>query len=616
MLRYYIKCITNGQFPIKMNDNSDSSAFRHTVGHALSTILPLGTQPVGLPATVAGEPIDTTQASWVIPPILPTDTFAAAGYLCKIGGVVPFFDPSPHGVDTRGGRFTITPETRETLTQEAKKWCDPEFDGEYPFPDAVLELWGVLIDNWDETVTPGRHATNGEGPPDWWSAAFKLVVLSDLACDGVFDGQFRKADSAKRTAMEAWLEVLYQANYRKSSEDDEPFRPPASIAMQADSTIACVMPKARAAAVGATLRNVTRNLCLLPGRGEVRCYWETPMDAVPNENAATLDILLIPEPAKLDATNFTASGASGITDEEAHRDKTDWETFEIDQTWIEGKEKRDEFVESCVKLLLSAKKQSRTVNGIVLPEYALDYEIFDELCERLKDNEPALEFVISGASANCYDEVGNHVLTRIWYQEEGHSLTQSRAKHHRWRMDRSQIENYALGATLNPKIKNWWEDTPLGRRELHFQRFRKASVLSVLICEELARSDPCHEILRAVAPNLIFALLLDGPQIKSRWPAQYAANLADDPGSAVLTFTSFGLIDRCNKQGHFDENRSIALWKDDSGKLVEIQMPKGDGMKGVLLSLWSEHVKDQTLMGHNRFVRAWRYSGHFPISTK
>src|SRR6056297_1951308 len=51
----------------------------------------------------------------------------------------------------------------------------------------------------------------------------------------------------------------------------------------------------------------------------------------------------------------------------------------------------------------------------------------------------------------------------------------------------------------------------------------------------------------------------DGPQLKSRRPAQYASNLADDPGSGVPTFTSFGLIDRSNKEGHFPESNAIAL---------------------------------------------------------
>ena len=48
-------------------------------------------------------------------------------------------------------------------------------------------------------------------------------------------------------------------------------------------------------------------------------------------------------------------------------------------------------------------------------------------------------------------------------------------------------------------------------------------------------------MLRAVGPNLIIALLADGPQIASRWPGRYAAAFADDPGSSVLTLTSAGM---------------------------------------------------------------------------
>jgi hypothetical protein len=109
-------------------------------------------------------------------------------------------------------------------------------------------------------------------------------------------------------------------------------------------------------------------------------------------------------------------------------------------------------------------------------------------------------------------------------------------------------------------------------------------------------------------------LLLDGPQIKERWPAQYASNLADDPGSSVLTFTSWGLIARSNAQGRYKENRSIALWKDDGGNFLSIQMPTGNGARGVLLSLWSAHVKDMTMAGKQSVARAWRYSSHMPIT--
>ncbi len=165
-------------------------------------------------------------------------------------------------------------------------------------------------------------------------------------------------------------------------------------------------------------------------------------------------------------------------------------------------------------------------------------------------------------------------------------------------------------------IESWWENMPIGQRKLHFFRVRRSSVLSVLICEELARSDPCHSILRSVAPNLIFALLMDGPQIEQRWPAKYASTLADDPGSAVLSFTSYGLIDRSNKQGHHDASHAIALWKDDTGHMQQIDLPPGPGFRGVLLSLWAEPKNDRTMFGFEAPVRAWRYGNHFPVTLK
>lgn len=599
------------------------SAFRQTVGHALQSVMPAGTQaPEVLElleeelSDLGDDALEEETLSWSLPPILPSDVFAAAAYLCKVGGVVPFFEPSPYWSDPADCRFSITIEERTELRRAAKSWRDPSLES--VVPDLVFDLWDVLVDAWQQVITPGAYTVNGADTPEWWKSALKLVAISDLACDRLFNRGSAHDEIAKisgprdgsETEMEAWLNQLF---IRDREQEGDGYRPPASLTMMADTSIVCVLPKVRVAAVGSTLRNLSRNLCLLPGRGEVRCYWESPVQAMPNENSATLDVLLIPEPRELRAKDFVPHEDQDVAEKELREQKHAWEYFELDQNWISDCVRRAHFLKHCVALLKNAKLESRSVNAVILPELALDYDLFDRLCELLKEEEPCLEFVVSGSSDNCYNEDGNHVLTRIWYQDREQILTQSRAKHHRWRIDRSQVNAYALGASLNPKIQNWWENTPLGRRELHFQRFRKSSVLSVLICEELARSDPCHEILRAVAPNLIVALLLDGPQLRSRWPAQYASNLADDPGSGVLTFTSFGLINRSNEQGHYPEARSIALWKDDSGKLVEIQMPKGKGMKGILLSLWSEHTEDQTLTGDSRSVRAWRYSGHYPI---
>jgi hypothetical protein len=582
------------------------------VGQVIATVLPNGTVPEEYwrqyQAKRSGLALDDESAMYALPPAVPTDLFAAVGYLARVSGLVAFFDPSPYCRDRRHCRFFLGIDDRRALDRVAEKWRDSRRGAP---PREVRDIWDVLRAAWDEPITSGSYLQNGGEAPDWWIATFKLVMLADMALNRLL----RDPLSSEKYGGAVWEDVIRTMYRRPPREDGSPEPPPASLTYLADSSVACVLPKVRVAPVGATLRNVTRNLSLLPGRGEVRCYWDLSVEAPPSEDRETLDILLIPAPVSLSGRDFVPNVEDGCSSRELHTYKKNWESFDLKQNWIADEETRASFIRDCCRLVSEAKRESGCVNGVVLPEYALDWQLFELLCDQLKQHEPKLEFVISGSSNNCYETNGNHVLTRVWYDNAAPSkhITNSRGKHHRWRMDRSQVETYALSAALNPKIRNWWENTPLGRREIHFQRFRQKSVFSVLICEELARSDPCHEILRAVAPNLIFTLLLDGPQIRNRWPAQYASNLADDPGSSVLTFTSYGLIDRSNRQGRYPANHSIAMWKDDGGHFLEIPMPAGKGMRGVLLSLWSEHVVDMTIVGKQSEARAWRYSSHYPI---
>ena len=125
-----------------------------------------------------------------------------------------------------------------------------------------------------------------------------------------------------------------------------------------------------------------------------------------------------------------------------------------------------------------------------------------------------------------------------------------------------------------------------------------------MICEDLARSDPCHEVLRSIGCNLVIALLMDGPQLPTRWPARYATNLADDPGSSVLTLSSRALIERSNN-GREHADWTVALWKDDRGKTTKIGCPPDK--HGVVLMLNAERVTEMSLDGRaNDDAYAWR----------
>jgi hypothetical protein len=148
-------------------------------------------------------------------------------------------------------------------------------------------------------------------------------------------------------------------------------------------------------------------------------------------------------------------------------------------------------------------------------------------------------------------------------------------KHHRWCLDPSQVYQYYLGAALDPDYR-WWEAIGIRPRSLNFVTTPASSGLTIcpLVCEDLARPDPVTDVIRAVAPTLVVGLLLDGPQLASRWPARYATVLADDPGCSVLTLTALGMALRSQPSG-FDPSRVVALWKDPHGGLQQITLAEG-----------------------------------------
>jgi hypothetical protein len=166
------------------------------------------------------------------------------------------------------------------------------------------------------------------------------------------------------------------------------------------------------------------------------------------------------------------------------------------------------------------------------------------------------------------------------------------SKHHRWRLEERQILQYDLAERLDPMMQ-WWEHIQIGPRDLHFVTLADWLVLSFLICEDLARLDPVNQLLHSVGPSLIIALLMDGPQLASRWSARYATVLADDPGSSVLTLTSLGM---CTASRLLDANpdtkpsRVVALWKDSLSGPREISL--AEGSDGIVLCVRREYREE------------------------
>src|SRR5262249_52446694 len=145
------------------------------------------------------------------------------------------------------------------------------------------------------------------------------------------------------------------------------------------------------------------------------------------------------------------------------------------------------------------------IHGVVLPEAALSPSEYNRLSKWVTAKNSFLVAGVGVPSVSGKKQSQNTVRFNLPFME---TITQD--KHHRWRLDKSQIRQYGLGHRLNPE-KIWWEHINLQNRRLNFFSISEWLVMAALICEDLARPDPVGDLVRAIGPNLVIALLMDGP---------------------------------------------------------------------------------------------------------
>jgi hypothetical protein len=243
------------------------------------------------------------------------------------------------------------------------------------------------------------------------------------------------------------------------------------------------------------------------------------------------------------------------------------------------------------RVLVAAREEVGSVDVVLLPESAIDEDEIEDLETVLDGHGVAfLEAGIRERSKQPGRLPGNwhHIGVNPGLEKGGALRSGEREpwfhirqnKHHRWSLDESQVYQYNLGSALHPDIR-WWEAIDVPRHAIHFVEVAEL-VIAPLVCEDLAQSGDIAELIRSVGPTVVFAVLLDGPQLTSRWAARYASVLADDPGSAVLTLTSFGMVQRSRPHGR-DPSRVIALLKDPTRGVREI--PLEPGAQGVVLTI-------------------------------
>lgn len=620
--------------------------------NCLKRLFPLdtvkGVAASDLPYLAWPTPDGNGPEAYETPPVTPADVFAAAGYALLHSGAYHHVIPCVLGRSKRAARqIQVDSAFIERVRETAKAWRCFRPSRHYSDADpSVYATWiagegrgiSYLHKSWSAVwQTAGQdnvfaliEAKNP--PPNWWAHALFLLMAADEAAKDIGFVRYNPRDGDDDARAEPWIFALtdgrFFADALKTLDSSTPSKRAPYLAYNVVGTIStasqdvvCVLPKARTTSVGCTLRSLSHHLALLPPRGIARAGW-TPYlfaDAPPDERH--MNLLLVPFPFTIPASAFeTRQGYAG---EGAKR----WGFFGLKQSWLQSVTK-DKLLEFVKALVASAKSEADAIHGIVFPEMALDDSTWNHLRNELPEVLPELELLIAGVSSDGTRD-GNFVRVGVFQRGaaatghngelERYAFFSAREKHHRWTLDRDEVLGYGLEGRLTPSI-SWAEDIDLLSRRVDFAVVRQSSVISAMICEDLARVDPCQELLRAIGPSIVFALLMDAPQLKARWPGRYATILAEDPGSAVLTLTSRGLMTRQRRIGKHPskgpKDRVVALWRDDD-KTDPIEISCADHCHAVRLTLSGVPVVDRTLDGReDHSAVAWRYAHHAAVCLK
>lgn len=463
----------------------------------------------------------------------PPDVFAFTSLVLHHTEAYRFAVSPPHG-----RRWPPGPGWNESVTSAAGEWRQSAAMPLGGAPAVVRGLWGVVERNLKAPLDAVRHG----GLPDVWEALLTLHAIADEACAGLATSV--PGDDGVSFEQRAWAML---------DEDG-------SLSRVAPTRIR-VTPKTHFASRGITIRSFSRYLAL--SYQSVDVEWRRMEPEIRSGRARRdhreYNLLLAPWPLRLSADAFRPI--------EAPIDNMDTDEF----GYFEFDPRQRVDLAQLEDLVRTAQRTVRHVDTIVFPEGALAVSEIEPIEQLLGDlGVPSMFAGVRDAAATAgFGRNFVHLGARTpdgWQHY-------AQAKHHRWSIDARQIQQYHLSRALSPS-KQWWEAIDLPARTVQIFDLGGGGTIAPLVCEDLARMDEVADLLRGIGPTLVLALLLDGPQLPARWPGRYASVLADEPGSAVLTLTPYGMVARSRPAG-CKPSRVVAMWSDPTTGVHELSLDRG-----------------------------------------
>jgi hypothetical protein len=499
-------------------------------------------------AEVSGDEMTDSTLEW------PADVFALVGSVLGRTHAYRFaVSPPPgHRWPPRGAATW-----NGTICGAAESWAAWAEAPDGPLPAIVADAWQVLREGASATL---EDIADGRAWPVC-EALLILLAASDETCAGVA----------------AAVDPVRTSGYRFRARADELLARTGSRSRIPTHRLR-VLPKVRTPPGGISFRSLSRYLCL---RGPaVDVAWHKVPARRSGLGQQQANVLLMPWPLRVRQRDFRPlSGSVRRAENEPFGvfEFAPTEAFDLDLV-------------------------ERTLRGALDEVDGVDAMVFPEGCVPVGDLEPleallaryGVTVLLAGARETTTTAgrlPGNWV--HLGVHVGGCWAHYRQNKHHRWFLDESQINQYHLAGALHPSVR-WWEAMEVPRRSLQFLELSEGLTLVAVVCEDLARLDEVAELIRDVGPTLVVTILLDGPQLASRWTARYAGVLADDPGTAVLTLTANGMVERSRPTG-MPPSTVVALWKDPTRGLREISLDPG--ATGVLISLAATRARRRVAEG-------------------
>lgn len=498
-------------------------------------------------------------------PAWPPDLYALAGALIR-----------------RCGAYLRVFEHRGTapylngVEQAAEKWRK-QIDAITAEPVTVSVLQSVRVsdvaDAWASLIQ-AKAILISEIHRDLAEQLIRMTLIADEASVGIGINWHSQTDAGPRPSK--FLSIAEQMLVTNELQ---------SFCWEVPRDVLCVLGKQHTPAKGATFRSLSHHLALYHP-SEIEARWINPIPKMVEQGPSRdgLNLLLLPWPRRVATEDFQEVSSSGV-----RRDGSEPPGyFRYQPKEDDGPER---FAARLRQALLTAHEQAGVIDAIVFPELALTEPQYYAAEQIAFESRSILVCGLRQAGTAPGDWDANLSVLQAAGAVRGaeqaaadpqdpllSNLRLFQAKHHRWYLDRTQIVNYQLGGRF-PVSRGCWEHIDLPRRVLHFVTLN-ATTWTVLVCEDLARQDPAADLIRAVGPNLLIALLMDGPQLSGRWPARYASVLAEDPGTSVLTLTSLGMAERSRpiiQSGQrAPPSRVIALWRDAVEGEIQIALDPDD----------------------------------------